>query len=399
MKIALISMTKELDGSGGPVGLAPMLSRCVAAEQARFAIEAGVQKVVFFSHAISGGLVKLVDELRGQGIAADISRSRDDLVVMIAPQDALMLVDDGVLCDSKKLAEYDENGRFWVQVLDDAPQRETLERIDLQHRWAGTALVSGESVAQLDALPEDWDPLSALLRLAIQNNVPRVGLSASDLESGRWRQLQSMADVKYAELALLSERTRQNGGFFSQWILAPLIQRILPMLWHREGAAFGLAIGAGLVPVLAMISAYAKFPAVTCLLVLFGSIVMGLGTGLRRTRLDPQQGNVLASLPYAGFALALGIATIAASVPLAILPNLVILAMSAALAIYLSKRSAREIGFAPYAEWPLLILIVLIFALCGQFIWGIYAAALVSAAALFNPLFRAEKSAEVLENG
>src|SRR3569623_856203 len=61
-----------------------------------------------------------------------------------------------------------------------------FERIDLNHAWAGVLAMHGRLVERIAELPPDCDPVSGLLRIALQGRVPKRVLPEAVLTEERW---------------------------------------------------------------------------------------------------------------------------------------------------------------------------------------------------------------------
>src|SRR5690606_37403223 len=124
----------------------------------------------------------------GHGLLGAVSAA-DELLVM-AP--GLVAEDAGAL---ETLA-----GAKGVLVLPAGPGVAAgFERIDLERAWAGALVLPGALVERLADLPADSEPAAALLRVALQAQVPERRMAETPLALGSWLMVGAKDDAARRE--------------------------------------------------------------------------------------------------------------------------------------------------------------------------------------------------------
>ena len=120
-----------------------------------------------------------------------------------------------------------------------------FERIDRERHWAGLAIFKAAQLHKLADLPPDSDPMSLLLRLALQSRVSCRAVPADTLENSRWMVASGADALVQRELALVSENCAKPlwtgpGRALASWI----VRRLAPKgLKSGSEIATGVAIG------------------------------------------------------------------------------------------------------------------------------------------------------------
>lgn len=164
---ALIGAYQEDEG-GSLYALQPLAGRTLVEYQARCASAAGCAPIVVVVETVPVALAAAFERLRTEGIQVVPVSDGQDAAARFEPQARVLQMADGIapaMALVERLAAADE--RTVVTVPDDEAHA-LFERIDNQHRWAGLALIDGQTLASTAAMLGDWDLLSTLLRRTIQ---------------------------------------------------------------------------------------------------------------------------------------------------------------------------------------------------------------------------------------
>lgn len=163
-----------------------------------------------------------------------------------------LFLQDGLLPSSGMIDDAVRKRESTIYTRAAASSDDRHERIDLNDRWAGLAVLQGKLVHNLDDIPEDWNLGSALLRQAVQGGARRKQIDISPGSSFRSDLVQTNGDAHSAEKRLIADyRADQSarrrgllarvGRFFSGLVL--------PYIWNGalSHAQFRLImLGAGL---------------------------------------------------------------------------------------------------------------------------------------------------------
>src|SRR3546814_10045987 len=85
----------------------------------------------------------------------------------------IILVADGLRAGGTHYAAIAKPGSPAILVTGDTVLTQGFERIDATRRWGGLASISQPMVAELAAMPGEWDMMLTLLRLAVQAGARR----------------------------------------------------------------------------------------------------------------------------------------------------------------------------------------------------------------------------------
>ncbi len=378
MKLALISLAKDdLDGNG-PIALLPLFAGTLLDLQIRAAQRFGCEKFIFLCPVTHGALLQKIDEMKQQGLDAEYVRTPSDLVQYASDQDQLVYIADGILPNEEIIDQLSGPAQELLFTVLHAEEYQEFERIDLNQRWLGIVSLNASRLSAMIDIPDDWEVGSALLRTAVQADCPRAIISDRRMGSGVIAHVQSELSAEQYTRRKLREIPAKTDNFLSRFVLHPLTRRSLPRLWKKRVAAQYLGIftlTAGLAAVLTAVLGYAV---ASLVLLFFGSVAQYIRSAMA------QFGSAVTARDWTGMALDLlaatgvGILLFHASDAVALVPNLVIALLLLA-HLLLSRTGPQNRTLALVKPDLRLVLIVLFLAtIMGQFAYGIYGAALYS---------------------
>ncbi|MCW1381680.1 hypothetical protein OLX02_02470 [Novosphingobium sp. KCTC 2891] len=204
MRVALLS---SLEGAAGePQALRGGLlvgGRSVLRHQLALALAFGCQRIVTLAETLTGELVALQQIAEERGARFHVVASTRAIVPLVAPEDELLVLSDGLLAMPADALRLLEEGPAILTLPVETGLAAGFERIDINHAAAGAMRLPGRIVAGLGELPSEWNPVSALLRLAVQARVTMRAVPGALLDEGRWRLLRNEAEAQTAEPAWL----------------------------------------------------------------------------------------------------------------------------------------------------------------------------------------------------
>ncbi|MGB5077136.1 MAG: hypothetical protein WBO17_06625, partial [Sphingorhabdus sp.] len=125
-----------------------------------------------------------------------------------------------------------------------------FERMDLNTRWAGLALVGAPTVAAVSKIPSDWSITSSLLRQSIQDRVKLVPLPQRLVQDGELRVITTVHEAGLLSKHILLTRAQRQSGFIENKIFAPISISLAPFIWRIsygsnlvDGVMLGLSLG------------------------------------------------------------------------------------------------------------------------------------------------------------
>jgi hypothetical protein len=268
---ALILATEESEGSALPA-LLTIAGQTLFAYQVRLAHAAGAAHIVALVDNLPAPLVSALDSLREQGISVDIARDARDAADRIHPDEALLVIAEGLVTDRATLGKVASSPNpVLLCVAPDRSERE-FERIDANAKWGGLALLDGAILRETSAMVGEWKLGATLLRKAVQAGTPQ--LQADDSCLLLFPETPLDAEGAGRKLAALSTRS-QNGGYVAiayDWLVAK-IAPVLPKWPLPLSVTAALPAGLASLSVLLGISAWHKMALIAFLI---APIVAGL---------------------------------------------------------------------------------------------------------------------------
>lgn len=233
MRIGLIAIGEAAEATA-PGTLA---GRSLVRHQLDFALAQGCQKIIVHGHGASRDAIELRHAAEAAGAQFQIVRGVRDLPATVRGDDQLLVLAHGLLPDS--VAAFDQLMEgYGVLVLPaEAGWSAGFERLDLAAAWGGAMVVPGRLVAQLDPLPEDTEPVAALLRIARQAGVPERPLAERELAEGRWQIVRNPEAVRAIEPAWLRRRLPPVSPYRpTAWLARALVRRFGSGWLNKRGA-------------------------------------------------------------------------------------------------------------------------------------------------------------------
>lgn len=196
MRVALLSLLEQTaaDPAGGgasPRGALRIGGQSIARHQLALALALGCTRIIFLADGLNGELVALQHVAEDVGAQFHVVSAPRALVGLVAPEDDLVVLGDGLLAMPDPARALLDAGPGVLVLPVETGLAAGFERIDINHSEAGAMRLPGRIVATLGDLPGDWNAYSALLRLAMQGGVRQVPLPPALIESGRWALVRS----------------------------------------------------------------------------------------------------------------------------------------------------------------------------------------------------------------
>ncbi len=208
----------------------------------------GVSRFLVEVDHVTGALLHLADSNSKNGRSVEFVRSGSDIQRLLHPSDRLWVQSEAVYVAPDLLKQMLNSAGALIVTLDGRDENEAFERIDLNTRWAGVALLEAQTAFSLQNLPEGWSMTSSILRQALQDKVGFYALNQQYIQEGKLRLVRSVQDFSTLNREILVGRINQSGGFLETRMLAPIAARIAPSVW-------GISAGPALVSGASIISA------------------------------------------------------------------------------------------------------------------------------------------------
>lgn len=170
---ALIGAYQE-DAGGALRALLPLAGRTLVEYQARCAAAVGASPIIILVERIPAALQQALDRLRLDGIAVTAVSDGNEAAARFEASSPILLIGDGVAPSVDLLINVTQDDEPLVVTIPDEEQYQAFERVDGGSRWAGVALIDGQTLGATAAMLGDWDLQSTLLRKGLQDGARRM---------------------------------------------------------------------------------------------------------------------------------------------------------------------------------------------------------------------------------
>lgn len=254
MRIGLLS-TIELadDDRESRVSGLVLAGLSIAHRQLDLILALGCERVICIAQGVGQDLLALQHQAEAAGARFNAISDSQALLGLVNVTDEVVVVAEGLLPDTAEAQRaLAEEGRVLALPVE-AGIAAGFQRIDLNHAWAGVLVMPGRLVERLSQLPPDCDTVAALLRIALQGQVPQRVLPEALLAERRWAIIGNLREIGEIEPIWVRRHLpapnlfvpgRSIAGFAVRLLGLPLFDRGLrpEMLgWLGAGiAAFGV---------------------------------------------------------------------------------------------------------------------------------------------------------------
>jgi hypothetical protein len=210
----------------------------------------GVKRFYIGVDGLPGALLNYKDTVVSEGL--DVRLIRDPSAMAAELDDGTLTVvlraDTIITPDLVEKAMGD--GTPLVATVEEHGENQDFERIDLNHRWTGLAILERSTLAKLSALPEGWDMASSLLRQTIQDGGKLWPVRQSDVQAGKLHKLKVANDVSALHSTFRASPIKTPRSLESI-LFAPIAQRVSAHVWS---VSWGRAAVEWLFPGLSLLS-------------------------------------------------------------------------------------------------------------------------------------------------
>ncbi|PZQ21413.1 MAG: hypothetical protein DI569_12090 [Sphingopyxis macrogoltabida] len=266
--IALVGASESVP-DGGLRALVTVAGETLIERQAARLADVGVTQIAVAVGPVPAELLATCDRIRRRGMTVTPVREAADLMALVSDDDRILLVADGLRAGGTHYGAIARPGSPAILVTGDTVLTQGFERIDATRRWGGLACLSPAMVAELAAMPGEWDMMLTLLRLAVQSGARRLYCEPALFEQGEIAIVTDRPTAALIEQSSLQQVEYGGMGLGRSAVMMPLVRlagpllvkspstaRILPyitaLLWVIVGllGATGLAAAAALVAIL-----------------------------------------------------------------------------------------------------------------------------------------------------
>ncbi|SIO00835.1 hypothetical protein SAMN02745824_2618 [Parasphingorhabdus marina DSM 22363] len=373
MKLALISLLQNNSEGNGPIGLHSLFDDKIVDHQIRLAKSFGAEKILLLSDNMPGALLQHVDMLQQNGDDIQIVRNGKDIAEIAGDEGDMLFLGDGILPSGDMSGVLAGNPSEMILVTENSDRFAAFERVDLEHRWLGVALLKTSRLREMQEIPDDWDFGSALLRTAVQAECHREVISESDVENGQLFALDDAGAIENYVTFQLRDQSGTPRNFVERFATWPLAMWTTRKLEAVPNSGQYLGIATILLGFFAAITAWFEWAIPALCLLIAGQVVMKQLEAMELMSVGRHRGADLGRLGLVAVPAVLLILTVRLSDPNALVPNsVIILALMLNLVVLkLLPKWPRFDVLRP--DLALILIIILAGAVFGQIFSGIYA--------------------------
>lgn len=256
----------------------------VVRHQLALALAAGCRRVVCLSRGYTPPLAELQQDAEQGGASFHLITGATGLAGLVSAADEVLALAEGLLPTPSDALPLLQRGQTILVLPADPAVQAGFERIDLTQAWAGLMLLPGRLVDRLMDMAPDIDPISALLRIALQAGVPRFLVPDGARGAERWLLVRNEAEAQVAEDRWMERHTADGPKAPGPWITRFIVRHFGAAMLHEGASApigFGLACLLGL---LGLATAWFGWLASGLALTALARIVLDTSTMLLRLR-------------------------------------------------------------------------------------------------------------------
>ena len=251
--------------------------------QARLLVAAGASQIVILVARLTPELLGAIGRIGKRGIAVDTVRTAAEAAEKLHPLARVLMLADGLTTTADTLGALAREGGDALLVMPEDQATQGYERVGSGMVWAGVARIEPRRLAELAAMPRDYDVQSTLVRLASQARAVHV-LLPQDAVRGGHGVGHSGAALDARGRTVLAGMISGHSGWFERFVTAPLARTLIPLLVPRAVPALAVAGSAGAIGVVGLLLIAFAYPGSGLLLALLGSLGLSLAATLANLR-------------------------------------------------------------------------------------------------------------------
>lgn len=200
--------------------------------QARLLVGAGVSQIIVVVARLTPELLGAIARIGRRGAAVDVVRTAGEAADKLHPLARVLVVADGLVTTGDVLSLLTEYGGDALLTVSDKEAAPGFERVGAETAWAGLARLEAKRVAEVAAMPRDYDFQSTLLRVAAQAQAAQIRLPAV-LSGGAHGIERDSRTLATRGTAMLTALVSKPVTWADRYLLAPLARAALPPLMAR----------------------------------------------------------------------------------------------------------------------------------------------------------------------
>lgn len=364
------------DRPGQLTATLPFGGSSVIEYQARLLAGIGASQLVVMVGRLTPELLGAIGRIGKRGITVDAVRTAEEAAAKLHPLARVLMLADGLVTtqDIVDGMARGEGDALLVVEAGEAPPR--YERLGGGAAWAGIARLDARRIADVAALPRDYDFQSTALRLADQARAVHLMLPPGAVADGHGIE-HAGSGLGERGRAVLAATVADRQNWFNAVMVAPVARIGVPRLVARGIGTIAAAAGGTLLSLAGAGAILAEAPGIGLTAMVAGAV--GLGTARVLAMLRDEEPLADGCVAAQGIAAAVGVAALGWSLASTAGAVALVLALAAVVAGILAERATprrsrrRWWGGGPaylvlampfaWAGWPMLALVaVLLYA-------------------------------------
>jgi hypothetical protein len=216
-----------------PLALAPLYGQPFIHHLIKSLENLGITRFFIGISTVPGALLTYSDSAKQQGLDIYFVRNPSDLAAQITDDVRIVVQSADTIWEQALVGSAMATNQPLVATIDEQAENQCFERIDLNHRWGGLAILDRCSVAALTALPDGWDMGSALLRQALQDGAAQWPVAQKNMQAGLIRKLSKASELP-AAMAMFAQPDDDQPNSLDKMVFAPMVKRVLPYIWSTS---------------------------------------------------------------------------------------------------------------------------------------------------------------------
>ena len=201
---ALICVEAPLDDAGMPTTLPRMFGKPAIFHQVKQLQRFGVSDIIISVDAVPAELPHLIEQLRVDGNNVRLMRSNGSAADAVGLQHPFLLISPDIWVDDVLL----QGALRWksnsIGIVEEEPANNRFERIDLNRRWSGIAVLEADYLQYSTSMPEGWNLASFLLRHSLQLGAKEIAISQKRVTDGSLLKISNESEYEKVAATILS---------------------------------------------------------------------------------------------------------------------------------------------------------------------------------------------------
>lgn len=197
--------------------------------QARLLIGAGATQLIVVVSRLTPELIGAVNRMARRGVSVDVVRTAREAEEKMHPLARVIVIADGLVTTEPLIGLMSGEGGDALLVTRDADALPGLERVGADAIWAGLARIEPQRIADVAALPRDYDFESTLLRVTAQAGAVNIALPLGADRAGHGVERDS-SRLRSRNDAVLTGHLSNRPAWVDRFVIAPLARRMLPVI-------------------------------------------------------------------------------------------------------------------------------------------------------------------------